>query len=96
MNDIVAGCIGMLSGLLIGFIIGRCVKNSNVRTFYDYLNSVFKNLENYVLGVSGLLVVVSIILSVTEKITIMVYNYKYIRLHCVFMATYKEICKRGI
>ena len=68
MNDIVAGCIGMLSGLLIGFIIGRCVKNSNVRTFYDYLNSVFKNLENYVLGVSGLLVVVSIILSVREKI----------------------------
>lgn len=68
MSNVAVGSIGALVGFLIGFIVGRCVKNKEVRTFYDYLNSVFKNLENYVLGVSGLIVVVSIILSVTGGI----------------------------
>lgn len=55
-------------GLIIGFICGRYFKNCRVKTVYDYLSEIFKNLDNYVMAVSAMIVVVSIILSVTGNI----------------------------
>jgi len=68
MNNILACVICALVGIIIGYIIGRYVKNAAIKTLYDYLSDVFKNLDNYVMTVSALIVIVSIVLSVVGKI----------------------------
>lgn len=68
MSKIVIGFLCAVSGLIIGFLLGRYINNQNVKKFYNYLNDIFKNLDNYVMTVSALIVVVSIILSVAGEV----------------------------
>lgn len=68
MRNVGAGIIGVLIGLVIGYAIGRFVKNEKIKSLYDYLDSAFKNLDNYVMAASALVVVISIILSAIGKL----------------------------
>ena len=68
LNNFYVGGIGIAIGLIVGYILGRFIKNKNITTLYDYLNNVFRNLDNYVMIVSALIVVVSIVLSVQGEI----------------------------
>ncbi len=67
MNNIGTGVLGLIIGVIIGFILGRYVKNSTVKNLYAYLDDIFKNLDNYVMAASALIVITSIILLTIGK-----------------------------
>lgn len=70
MSSIMIGIICTGLGLFCGYILGRYMKNKTIKRFYDYLRDVFKNLDNYVMVVSALIVIVSIVLSVIGQIEV--------------------------
>lgn len=64
----IVSIVSGITGIVIGFIVGRYVKNHTIKRLFDYLNDIFRNLDNYVMAISALIVVVSIVLSVTGKL----------------------------